>query len=63
MRGYYLWYAGGMLTMVCLRKEYLIYLCDNFCCKIGSDNRILALLVVFGVESHTLRLNQSKKKL
>ena len=50
-------------AMVCLRKEYLLHLCDNFCCKIASDNRILALLVVFGLESHTLRLNQSKKKL
>lgn len=42
-----------------LKKDYLQYLCDNLCYKIASENRVLVLLVVFGVEEHALGINKS----
>lgn len=41
-----------------LRITYHV-LSDNLCCMIASQDRILVLLVMCGLERHALRLNQS----
>lgn len=42
-----------------LKKDCLQYLCDNLRCKIASENRVLVLLVVFGVEGQAEGINKS----
>ena len=51
MKGCYLRYAEKRITCHVL--------CDNFCCKIASENGILILLVVCRVERQVLSLNQT----
>ena len=35
-----------ILLKVCWKIDHLPYLCDNFYCKVASENRILVLLVI-----------------
>ena len=52
-------YYGRMLLMLHWKKDHLPNSCDNMYYKIASKSRILALLVMCGVERFTLSLNQS----
>ena len=52
-------FYGMMLLLVCWKKNHLLCLCGNLCCKIASENSILVFIVVYDIELHALSLNQS----